>query len=115
MNKTLVTFIGCAALLSAGFARADDSWGKPQVPSEHIQPANVPEAAFKTVQGTITVRLDGVLVDAKDVSYIFAPEFPGNTGSLVRKELGTYFLKADNISKNQPYSLTITALYNDSV
>jgi hypothetical protein len=70
---------------------------------------------FQSVSGTVTVRLDGVLVDAQSVGYVISPNFRANAGALLRTEWGTYFLNVNNVPMDQNYTLTITASYNDSI
>lgn len=93
---------------------ADDTYGVPKTAPVYIRP-NVAPVPFKTVSGTVTVRQNGLPVEPQDLSYVFAPEFVANMGTLVRTEEGTYLLKADNIPNDRPYTLRISAFYNDSV
>ena len=94
---------------------ADEHNGVPGVPSNYIQPVNTSPVPFKVVSGTVTVRFNGVLVDAQQVSYLFSPAFKDGTDDLARMDLGLYFMKADRVPSDQNYTLTISATYNSSI
>ena len=82
--------------------------------AEPFQPAPTPVIPFETVSGTVQVRLNGAPVNPAMIRYTFTPVFTINSGGLTKTDEGAYFMRADNVPKNAPYTLTITGSTNDT-
>src|SRR5689334_7073222 len=112
----ILIFSGLALFLLAPRARAaDDIYGQPQAPRPTTQDIPLTPGPYRQITGTVTVRLDGVPVAPQELNYICSPEVKSNTGIVALKRDGTYFLQADNLPFNIPFTLRISAAYNDSV
>jgi hypothetical protein len=111
---TRCAVFAATCLLAAELVQATDNRMSPRR-IESIKPVNVDPVPFRTVSGTITVRLNGVLVDPQQMKYMFAPEFPANHGRPRQIETGTFVVRAHNVPADRPYTLTISAGYNDTI
>jgi hypothetical protein len=115
MRKRLSTLAVPALILGfAAVAIATDPNSKLPPVQTPIEAANIPHA-YVVITGTVSVRVDGVLVNPSDVTYTFDPEFKFSTGYLDRVEDGIYVLRADRVPADGSYTLTIKAAYNDTL
>jgi len=101
-------------LLVAAAARAADPRSKLPAVQAPIEASNVPRN-FVVVEGTVTVRVRGVLVSPPDVTYAFDPPFRFSTGYLSPVSEGVYRLHADRVPADGSFTLTIRAVHNDAI
>jgi len=117
-RRALALFLGAGALLFSGapFARAEDRplLHRQEKELRSIDAVNV-DVPMAVVTGTVTVRAGGVLVSPQQVTYAFQPEFPLSRGRLRKTADGTYVLKLRNVPANRTHTLTMNAVYNDTV
>lgn len=116
-RKPITAFLIVAAgawLGAVGAGRAADPSSKLPALQRPIEAANIPQS-FVVVDGTVTVRVQGVLVNPTSVTYAFDPEFKFSNGYLTPASDGIFRLHANNVPADNSYTLIIKAAYNDTV